>query len=740
MRIAFVDHSFHQKTCSNAFFLALLRTLGEVRTYYDDTWREGRSPDVREIAGQGYDITVVFQMEKVLLRLLQAGCPNLVFVPMWDSCCYLNEDYWHRIAPVRIVSFSRHLHEKLLRLGNRSAHFQYFPDPEGFATVRDFTSRRGFFWQRRHDLNWRHIRALLGDAHFARFHLHCAMDPGCGEAWQPPPRDVLRFNITATDWFEDRRDFEDQLQLSNIGFAPRLREGIGLTLLEMMTMGMCVAAPNQPVANEYVRHGVNGLLFSAEDPRPLDFSNAERLGARARETVRLGHERWRRDAGDRLPAFLLGEGTAPIASLHDFGAFDRARHTGAAVPGLRARRRQTTASAPLLTVAVCIKNAGDALEPTLRSIVSQDFTDFELVVVDALSGDVTPDILARHRAAIDVLLREADDGPYFAMNKAAAIARGRWICFMNAGDTFYASDTLSRALSVAPASARLMFGHHVFRRASGEEIFVAAADFDLSWRRLKHGKLKRSWLRGLPCHQATFTETELLRANAYDTRFAYAADQDFLFRMRQLGVKPYHLDDIIAVYADGGLSARHEADCFEEWRLIALQHGPAGPVNALYDRLQRRHKARPAPSPAQPRMVPQPRTLIGRLLSWREMRRNLKLIERSSLFFERWYLNTYPDVCTDGMDPKLHYLLHGADEGRDPSPFFDTRYYLAANPDVREAGINPLVHYIIRGHRENRAPNPWFDPERDVPEARSAPGIPPLTLYVAKLARTPARS
>ncbi|MGN8112287.1 glycosyltransferase family 61 protein [Paraburkholderia sp. 22098] len=79
------------------------------------------------------------------------------------------------------------------------------------------------------------------------------------------------------------------------------------------------------------------------------------------------------------------------------------------------------------------------------------------------------------------------------------------------------------------------------------------------------------------------------------------------------------------------------------------------------------------------------------------------------LFFRDWYLTENPDVAAAGIDPLLHFMEHGALEGRRPSPYFDVSWYLDRYSDVRENGINPLVHYVRDGAAEGRNPNPYFD-------------------------------
>ena len=93
-------------------------------------------------------------------------------------------------------------------------------------------------------------------------------------------------------------------------------------------------------------------------------------------------------------------------------------------------------------------------------------------------------------------------------------------------------------------------------------------------------------------------------------------------------------------------------------------------------------------------------------LNWLKAKREAKIIYRSGLFDKSWYLSHYPDVLDEGTDPVLHYLLHGAIEGRNPGPGFNSLGYLLEYPDVAFERINPLVHYITSGRKEGRLPMP----------------------------------
>ena len=73
---------------------------------------------------------------------------------------------------------------------------------------------------------------------------------------------------------------------------------------------------------------------------------------------------------------------------------------------------------------------------TCESIVSQSCQDFEWIVVDGGSTDGSLEVIKHYKERIDILISEPDNGIYDAMNKGIRLAKGKWINFMNGGDTF----------------------------------------------------------------------------------------------------------------------------------------------------------------------------------------------------------------------------------------------------------------------------------------------------------------
>lgn len=77
------------------------------------------------------------------------------------------------------------------------------------------------------------------------------------------------------------------------------------------------------------------------------------------------------------------------------------------------------------------------------------------------------------------------------------------------------------------------------------------------------------------------------------------------------------------------------------------------------------------------------------------------VVRRSTLFNADWYRNWYADL-KGVRDPVMHFVLHGAREGRAASAYFSAYQYRAEYPDVARLGINPLVHYELTGRKERR--------------------------------------
>ena len=88
---------------------------------------------------------------------------------------------------------------------------------------------------------------------------------------------------------------------------------------------------------------------------------------------------------------------------------------------------------PLVTVIIPTYNRGWILKEAIDSVLSQDFDDFELIVVDDGSTDNTNEILSAYGGDI-IALRQGNRGVSAARNAGIASAMGHFIAFLDSDD------------------------------------------------------------------------------------------------------------------------------------------------------------------------------------------------------------------------------------------------------------------------------------------------------------------
>ena len=91
-----------------------------------------------------------------------------------------------------------------------------------------------------------------------------------------------------------------------------------------------------------------------------------------------------------------------------------------------------------------------------------------------------------------------------------------------------------------------------------------------------------------------------------------------------------------------------------------------------------------------------------------QLKSSFRLLEKDFPFDPIWYQVKYPDVQGSSMVPLMHFIEHGAREGRLPSRRFSPECYLALAPEVASSGIPASLHFLMRGWKEGRLVN-WLD-------------------------------
>jgi glycosyltransferase involved in cell wall biosynthesis len=303
-RIAFIDHSYRQKTQSITDITNLLGKYFDLDFYWDHYWKKGPRVNLEEISKKDYDIIIFFQVLYPIPLLNLLDCKNIILIPMYDGVSKVNNYTWLSYGHFKIISFCKFLHLKLRTLNIASKYFQFFLNPSDYGSEQnDFNKLRGFFWQRMGDITWNSVRQLISNNEFEKVYVHKATDPPGYNFVMPNAKERKKYNIQIIDWFNSKNEYLNIFNDINVYFSPRIYEGIGLSFIEAMTMGKCVIGSNTPTINEYIKDGVTGFLYNHKNPKALDLSKAEKMAENARQYCREGYDNWLK-AEDEFIGFI----------------------------------------------------------------------------------------------------------------------------------------------------------------------------------------------------------------------------------------------------------------------------------------------------------------------------------------------------------------------------------------------------------------------------------------------------
>ena len=102
------------------------------------------------------------------------------------------------------------------------------------------------------------------------------------------------------------------------------------------------------------------------------------------------------------------------------------------------------------------------LKKTIQSVIGQTWKDIEFVIIDGGSSDGSTDIIKKYSNQIDYFISEKDNGVYNAMNKGIKVATGKYVLFLNGGDTFYDEKVLNNVEQKLNNDFGIIYGNSAF--------------------------------------------------------------------------------------------------------------------------------------------------------------------------------------------------------------------------------------------------------------------------------------
>jgi hypothetical protein len=226
---------------------------------------------------------------------------------------------------------------------------------------------------------------------------------------------------------------------------------------------------------------------------------------------------------------------------------------------------------PGVSVVIPVYNCGHFLERTLRSLLCNDLTNVEIILIDGGSTDNTSQIISYYSDLFTKVVSENDRGQSDAINKGFALATKSVFHWLNGDDLF-----CPNALSVA----RKAFVDYPDAHVLVGDAYMAEADFT----KPRHKRYSSSKLAF--SHLLDYSSNHLIQPSVFFTSEAwkkcgplrldlhYAMDADlFLTMAKSCRMKTIKRDIAYSIYHPDCKTRSHRARSIAELALVQANHG-----------------------------------------------------------------------------------------------------------------------------------------------------------------------
>ena len=203
-----------------------------------------------------------------------------------------------------------------------------------------------------------------------------------------------------------------------------------------------------------------------------------------------------------------------------------------------------------ITIITTSYNSEKTIEDTILSVLSQDYEDFEHIVVDGNSKDNTMGIVKKYEKEYRGRLKyisEPDKGIYDALNKGIQMSTGDVIGFLNSDDKYAKKDVLSIVSNG--------FNDNSVDGVYANLYYMDSETMTKIYRKWISGtgKVSRGWI---PAHPTLY-----LRRGVYDRfgpfklKYKVVSDYDYMVRLGLAkDVKLSYINDFLILMRYGGVS------------------------------------------------------------------------------------------------------------------------------------------------------------------------------------------
>ena len=229
--------------------------------------------------------------------------------------------------------------------------------------------------------------------------------------------------------------------------------------------------------------------------------------------------------------------------------------------------------APRLSILVATWNCVHQLEQFLESLATQTWSDWELLLLDNASSDGTAELVEefqqRFPAGSVRWVSEPDSGIYDAWNRGLGLARGDYLSFIGADDTFLDSTSLERIAALTVTLVDLITARNAYYNSQGRLLRHWGSGWQ--WKRMRQSMNI--------AHPGMLVKRDLFaQFGSFDPAFCICGDYEWFLRL-PANLRAVHTSDSVLRVVQAGVSHTRIADVYAE-TFLAQKRSVGVPVSA----------------------------------------------------------------------------------------------------------------------------------------------------------------
>lgn len=219
---------------------------------------------------------------------------------------------------------------------------------------------------------------------------------------------------------------------------------------------------------------------------------------------------------------------------------------------------------PKISIITITYNSEKTLEETIKSVVSQNYSNLEYLIIDGGSKDTTLEIVEKYRDKISFVISEPDKGISDAFNKGIRYATGEIIGIINSDDLLL-PNALNTIAANYDSEVGVYRGNTIIWNDETDTKIIAKPTMKFSIYSLK---------KCIVCHQSTFVSKKAYEmVGTFKESFKYMMDVDLLLRLYNAKIPFKYVDADLAMFRMGGVTGSSYKSKLDEVKRLYLENG-----------------------------------------------------------------------------------------------------------------------------------------------------------------------